>query len=34
MTHEDSQTEIETSVLILGMGYAASMIGVIFWLAG
>ena len=34
MTNEDFQTEIEVSVLVLGMGYAATLIGMICLLAG
>jgi hypothetical protein len=33
MNHEESYQEIESSVLVLGAAYAASLIGVIFWIA-
>lgn len=33
MTCEQPQYEIETSVVLLGLAYAASLVGLIFWLA-
>lgn len=33
MNHEDNNQEIETSVFVLGTAYAASLIGMIFWLS-
>lgn len=33
MTHEQPLYEIEISVMILGLGYAASLISLIIWIA-
>lgn len=33
MNHEERYQEIESSVLVLGAAYAASLIGMIFWLS-
>lgn len=33
MNHEVTQQEIESSVMVLGAAYAASLIGIIFWLS-
>ncbi|GMR17190.1 MAG: hypothetical protein BMS9Abin32_252 [Gammaproteobacteria bacterium] len=33
MNTDNLQTEIETSVMVLGAGYAATLISMIFWLA-
>lgn len=33
MNHDERHQEIESSVLVLGAAYAASLIGMIFWLS-
>ena len=33
MTHEQPLYEIEVSVMILGLGYAASLMSLIVWIA-
>lgn len=34
MNHEENYQEIEPSVMVLGAAYAASIIGMIFWVIG
>ena len=31
MNHEEKYQEIETGVMVLGFAYAASLVGMIFW---
>ncbi len=33
MNHEERKQEIESSVMVLGAAYAASLIGMLFWLS-
>jgi hypothetical protein len=33
MNHEENIQEIEPGILVLGAAYAASLIGMIFWLS-